>query len=96
MSVVLALFMGFLTATALLVICFKLGIKKIVGYPVTADLTASAMFCVLMAGTLTGMMIAIIAGLAFSGMIWVIRRLTGYERYSIKQRAWVYYPAKMA
>jgi membrane protein CcdC involved in cytochrome C biogenesis len=96
MSVISLLFMGFLTAVALLVICYRIGIKKIVGYPVFADLGASIMFCLLLAGTLTGMTIAIIAGLCFSFAIWCIRRLTGYERFDIKQRVWIYYPPQHA
>ena len=96
MSIVFIMFMGFLTALALLVVCWRVNIKRIVGYPVATDLTASAMFCILLAGTLTGMAIAIVAGLMFSTVIWVVRRIKGYERFNIKTRAWEYYPAQHA
>lgn len=93
MSIVFILFMGFLTAMALLVVCWRINIQRIVGYPVLTDLTATSMFCILMAGTLTGMAIAIVAGLLFSATIWAVRKVKGYERFNLKTRTWVYHPA---
>jgi len=96
MSIIFILFMGFLTALALLVVCWRINIQRIVGYPVATDITATSMFIIMMAGTLTGMAIAIVAGLLFSGAIGIIRRIKGYERFNLKTRAWEYYPAQHA
>jgi len=92
MSVLFVIFMGFLVATALLVVLCRLNIKRIVGYPVLADLTATVLFCILMAGTLTGMSVAIVAGLVFSFTVTAIRKLFGYEKFNLATRSWVCYP----
>ncbi len=91
MSVIGILFMGFLVATAFIVVCCRINLKRIVGYPVLADLTATAMFCILMAGTLTGMSVAIVAGLVFSAVVTIVRKTMGYERFNLTTRTWVVY-----
>jgi hypothetical protein len=86
----IGIFMGILSAVALLIIMTRLGLRKFVGYPVIVDITGSALFAVLFAGTLTGMMVAVIAALTLSGMIWVVRFLMGFERFNFKTRHWEY------
>lgn len=87
------LFMGFLSAIAFVIILARLGLRKFMGYPVAVDILGSALFCVLFAGTLTGMMVAVIAGLTLSGMVWLIRTLFGFEKW-VRGKGWVYYPPR--
>jgi hypothetical protein len=90
----IGIFMGFLSAIALVVIMARLDIRKFMGYPVIVDITGSALFCLLFAGTLTGMMVAVIAGLTLSAIVWMIRYVIGFERFNFKSRTWSYYPPR--
>lgn len=89
----IAIFMGLLSAIALIVIMARLNIRKFMGYPVLVDITGTILFCILFAGTLTGMMVAVIAGLTLSLMVYIVRQLLGFERYNRKQ-GWTYYPPR--
>jgi len=88
------IFMGFLSAIALVIIMARINIKKFVGYPVIVDIAGSILFAILFAGTLTGMMVAVIAALTLSLIIWLIRFIMGYERFNLKSRQWVHYPPR--
>lgn len=88
-----AVFIGITSAIALLVLMYKLGIRKFMGYPVAVDIGASALFALLFAGTLTGMTVAVVAGLFFSLIVYLVRLVAGFERYSIN-KGWTYYPPR--
>ena len=86
------IFMGLLSAIALVIILARLGLRKFMGYPVALDICGSVLFCLLFAGTLTGMMVAVVAGLALSGIVYIVRSVVGYDRWDRKQ-GWVHYPS---
>lgn len=90
-----AIFMGFLSAIALVILMSRIDIRKFVGYPVIVDIIGSVLFAVIFAGTLTGMMVAVIAALTFSAIIFLVRLIMGYERFDIKSRSWQYYPPRV-
>ena len=89
----IALFMGLLSAIALVVIMSRLGIKKFMGYPAVVDIVGSVLFALLFAGTLTGMMVAVVAGLTLSLIVYTIRLLVGFEKWT-KKNGWEYYPPR--
>jgi len=71
----------------------RMDIRKFMGYPVIVDVAGSVLFCMLFAGTLTGMMVAVIAGLTLSLFVWLIRTTIGFKRWS-KKTGWTYYPPR--
>lgn len=88
------LFMGILSAVALLILMARLDIRKFVGYPVIVDIFGSCLFAILFAGTLTGIMVAMVAALTLSAFIWIVRLLMGYKRFDRKHKVWTYYPPR--
>lgn len=88
------IFMGFLSAIALIIIMARISLRKFMGYPVLTDVVGSILFCIIFAGTMTGIMVAMIAALVLSTCIWLVRSLFGYERFSLKTRSWQYHPPK--
>lgn len=65
---------GFLTALALYILLLKIGIERFVKHHVITDLAVSCLFTALMSGTVLGLMTSIIAGLSFSGMLFVTKK----------------------
>lgn len=75
---------GIMTATAMFVLLCKLGIRKFTRHHVITDLAVSICFTGLLAGTITGMMAAIIAGLFFSFLLWITKKVIDiYDDYAI-------------
>ncbi|WP_448191886.1 hypothetical protein [Azospirillum sp. sgz301742] len=81
--------LGFLVACSLVALIFRIGVKRVFGYGALADLAGMALLTALFHGTYAGMVVAIIAGLFFSGFIYALRRQLGYERYEFRTRKWV-------
>lgn len=76
---------GVLAAVAKIIVLMRLGmLKKLMGFHFALDFAAGAVFAWLFFGTLTGMVIAAIAGLTFSLFITIYRRFAGYERLTIR------------
>lgn len=80
--------LGLLVAASLVALVYRFGVRTVFGYGALADLAAMAMLALLFHGTFAGMSVAIIAGLFFSGAIWVIRRHAGYRTWDWKARGW--------
>jgi hypothetical protein len=60
---------AFLTIAALVALYWKFGEKfrqAVLGYDIVVDVTVTAMFLIMFAGTISGMMIAILSGLIVS------------------------------
>lgn len=89
----IAILMGILSSIALLVILWKIGMRKFLGYPVTLDIVASLLFTLLFAGTLTGMLVAVIAGLTFTAIVFILRAIMGFQKWSFKN-GWTYFPPR--
>lgn len=88
-----AIFMGFFTVVALVCIMARINLSKFMGYPVLTDLGGTILFSLLFAGTLTGMLVAVVAGLLLSAFTWVYRYLFGFKRYT-RKTGWSYYPPR--
>lgn len=89
----IAIFMGFFTVVAFIVILARFNLTKIMGYPTIVDIGGSVLFALIFAGTLTGMLVAVIAGLLLTMFTWAYRYLFGYEKYKVK-KGWSYYPPR--
>lgn len=75
----IALF-GILSAFAVLVVMARMNLKRFMGYPVACDIVVTLLLTLILMGSFSGMVAAIIGGLAFSGLVTLYRRLFGYER----------------
>jgi hypothetical protein len=79
-SAALYIVLGVLTALSLMIILCRIAVRRFLGYPALLDASAVLLLAFLLHGTILGMLVAIIAALAFSCMIWGLSFLVGYER----------------
>lgn len=71
---------GLLTAMAMVLFLHKFDIKKVLYFDKWIDLVLDIIIPLMFLGTLTGMMIAIISGLATSAYLHILKRKIGYKR----------------
>lgn len=74
---------GFLTMLALVIIMIKLRrdtLRKLLGFEIPLDIGATLFFMWLLAGTYSGMMAAIVAGLGFSLVLMATKKAIGYKQ----------------
>lgn len=93
MELVLA---GTATAAAALLLCSKLGWRKVLGHHALADIVFSTIFIVIFFGTYSGMVAGAIAGIAFSASLAVGRYFFGYTKLEYVRGTglvWIDYPA---
>jgi hypothetical protein len=88
-------FLGFLSAASVVIVMYRLGIERFLGYPAILDATVCLLLTWMLHGTLSGMISAIIGSLLFSGMITILRRIHGYEKLEFVgwRLRWVHYDA---
>ena len=70
---------GFIASHTLLLLCFKLGIRKVLGYDAAVDIVATVMLLWMFEGTYSGMIAASFGGLVISVELWILKRHLGYE-----------------
>ena len=90
---------GLLSAVAFYIVFWKLGIERVCGYDVYVDVGATVALMVMFAGTYTGMIAAVIAGLVLSMALTITKKIRGYEklvRVGPFQWKWKYYPFEAA
>lgn len=73
-------FMGALSAFSVIIVMYRLGIRRFLGYPAILDASVVVVLGLLLHGSIAGMMAAIIGSLFFSLLITILRRIHGYER----------------
>jgi hypothetical protein len=78
--------MGLLTALAILVVMWKMNIRRWLAFEVPLDIMVTVGLGALGAatGTISGLMIGIISGLIFSLVFRALRNLLGYEILTMK------------
>lgn len=81
---------GLIASHTLLLICFKLGIRRVLGYDVVFDIAATLLLLWMFSGTYSGMIAASIGGLVITAELWVLKRYLGYEKleYVNKELRW--------
>lgn len=82
---------GILTGVGFIVLCKRFNPWVIAGYAFWIDAIFSVGLPLLMLGTYTGVMTAVIAGLTFSAWLTWFRYWHGYIRWD-RHNGWVYYP----
>lgn len=65
---------GTLTALAVLILLFKIGIRRVIKYDILIDILATAFLLVQFGDTFAGMMAAIIGGLLISIVLWTAKK----------------------
>jgi hypothetical protein len=76
---------GVLAAIGKIIILLRFGVlRKLMAFHGVIDLVGGAVFAWLFFGTLTGMAIAMVAGLTFSLFVTVYRRVWGYDRLTLR------------
>ena len=86
------IFAGILSAIAITIVMFRIGMDKFAGYPAVCDTAVTISLTFLLFGTWSGMVAAIIGGLTFSAILTLYRYLHGYSRFSSK--GWNYHEGK--
>lgn len=77
---------GLLTMAALVILILKLRtdtVRKLLGFDIPLDIGATLLFIWMFAGTYSGMMAAIIAGLAFSLTLMGMKLIMGYKKLAV-------------
>lgn len=74
--------MGGLVAIGTIILSHKLGIRKVAGNDIAADIVLSVGLAVLFAGTMSGLMIAAIAGIIVSLYLIAVKKTVQVERLS--------------
>lgn len=70
---------GFIASHTLLLLCFKLGIRKVLGYDAAFDIAATVLLLWMFEGTYSGMIAASFGGLVISVELWILKYYLGYE-----------------
>ena len=79
--------MGLIAALGLLFLLFKIGTpRKILAFDWQIDIALTALLCVVMAGTFTGIMIGLIAGAIISVVLFFMKLKVGADR--LTWRGW--------
>lgn len=84
-----ALIMGGLVAAGVIILAHKLGIRKIAGHDVAADVAISAGLMILFAGTISGLMTGAIAGIIVSLYLMAIHKYASVEKLTITKDNWL-------
>lgn len=85
---------GIISALAFVVVLYKIGIRKCLGFDLYLDILTTVTLAVIFGGTYSGMMAAIIGGLLFSVILMVLKQVHGYQKFT--WRGWVDYPRNPA
>jgi hypothetical protein len=71
---------GMVSAVALLIMLMKLDFWKVLGFDLYVDIAATGLLMVLFAGTLGGMIAAMVGGLQISVVLLVVKKAFGYMK----------------
>lgn len=87
------LYAGIIAAAAMILLFFKIGIRKVLGYDVFVDVAFTSLLAWMLAGTFSGMMSALIGGAVLSVFLFVAKKFLGYERlaWRDKRLMWRYH-----
>lgn len=80
---------GLISLFAALVLLIKLPrglVRKLLWMDIPLDLTVTGFFLLALHGTYSGMMAAMVAGLAFSIVLFIAKKLFGYDRLVWRHR----------
>ena len=75
-----------MTALGIFIIMVKIGIKKFNGYIVTTEVVLFTLLAFLFIGTMSGMLIGLVAGIALSAGLYITKHTFGAERLKRRGR----------
>ena len=75
-----AIFMGIISALAILFLLLKLDIRKVLYFDLLVDIMATTTLVMIFSGTYAGMAAGIIAGAIISVTLYILRKLMGYKK----------------
>ena len=83
-----------LSAAGIVALLLRLDILKVAGYHVPVDIIVSLSLAALFAGTYSGVVVALLAGLFLSAVFEVVRYFFGYKRLVMTSRGlkWKWIP----
>ncbi len=81
--------LGFIVAFWLLTA--KIGILRVLGYELWIDIVISLAIIVVLTGTTSGSIIALLGGAFVSLSLSIAKKILGYERYNFRTREWIYF-----
>ena len=76
---------GILAGLGLLILIFKLGIRRVIAYDIVIDVAVTSILMYTFAGTYSGMAAALIGGLFVSIALWAIKRTITREELRLAQ-----------
>jgi len=80
--------LSLIAAAGILFLVFKFGkMKRILAFDVFIDIVATTILCFTMAGTFTGIMIALTAGMIISIVLFAMKKAIGSD--TLTSRGWV-------
>ena len=68
------IYAGLISATGLLFLIFKFGIRRVITYDIPIDIAITALLIYAFAGTYSGMLAAMVGGLAVSITLFIMKR----------------------
>lgn len=74
------MFVGVVTAIAVIVVMAKLNIRRFLWCEAVVDVAFTIALMIMFAGTLGGMIAAVVGGLVLSIALWLLKKQMGYER----------------
>jgi|TARA_B110000444_G_scaffold107248_1_gene101406 hypothetical protein len=77
------IYAGLLSAVGLLVLIFKLNIRRIITYDIPIDIAVTALLMYLFAGTYSGMIAAMVGGLVVSVTLFIMKRTMYREELTV-------------
>ncbi len=80
---------GIISAAALIFLLWKLGMKRVCGYDLFVDVSASGLLMFMGTGTFSGLMSALLGGVIISLFLYAYKHTVGYSK--LGRHGWVEY-----
>lgn len=74
---------GLISAIALLLVCFKVAGRKVIGHDVVFDVLITGALMLALAGTYAGMMAALFGGLIVSVVLLILKKVTYSDQLQV-------------
>jgi len=77
------IYAGLISATGLLFLIFKFGIRRVITYDIPIDIAVTALLIYAFAGTYSGMLAAMVGGLVVSITLFIMKRTMHHEKLTL-------------
>lgn len=83
---------GLIAALGCLIILWRLGIRRVVGYILFWDIALTTLLVFMFIGTYAGMMTGLFAGVIISVVLTLVKKSIGYERLILSRKKGKVFP----